>query len=201
LAVLRFHRDKRGYEYYSLVEPSANRKGKGKEKARGRVLYWFRTPPHVKLGREPFDEELRRTLEAEYPSVRFDWPRILATPIPSAEDEMWRERRRAAKAAKLAAREESDEAEVSEEPEETDGLSEAEPEGEAGPASGEPAAAASNQDVEQTEEMAPVKSAEGEPASNPAASTTERSARRSERRRRGRRGGRPGPPAGGTGTV
>jgi hypothetical protein len=99
LPVLRFHRDKRGYEYFSLVEPSG-RKGK----SRGRLLYWFRTPPRVKLGREPFDEELRRSLEAQYPRIRFDWARLLATPIPSAEDEMWRERRRAAKAARLAAR-------------------------------------------------------------------------------------------------
>ncbi len=99
MPVLKFHRDKRGYEYFSLVEPSG-RKGK----PRTRILYWFRTPPHVKLGREPFDDELRRALEAQYPRVRFDWARILATPIPSAEDEMWRERRRAAKAAKQAAR-------------------------------------------------------------------------------------------------
>ncbi len=103
MAVLRFHRDKRGYEYFSLVEPGGGRRGGG------RLLYWFRTPPNVKLGRLPFDEGMQRAIEAKYPDVRFDWPRILATPIPSAEDEMWRERRRAAKAAKIAAREEDEE--------------------------------------------------------------------------------------------
>jgi hypothetical protein len=103
LAVLRFHRDKRGYEYFSLIEPGG-RRGRS-----GRLLYWFRTPPGVKLGRVPFDAPVQRELESRYPGVRFDWPRILATPIPSAEDEMWRERRRVAKAARLAAGEPGDE--------------------------------------------------------------------------------------------
>jgi hypothetical protein len=104
LAVLRFHRDKRGYEYFSLVEPGGDRQGKS-----GRLLYWFRTPPNVKLGRAPFDDAMRRAIEAQHPDIRFDWKRILATPIPSAEDEMWRERRRAVKAAKLAASKDDEE--------------------------------------------------------------------------------------------
>jgi hypothetical protein len=97
VALLRFHRDKRGYEYFSLVEPG------GRGRGAGRLLYWFRTPPNVKLGRQPFDETVQRELESRYPGIRFDWAKILATPIPSAEDELWRERRRAVKAARLAA--------------------------------------------------------------------------------------------------
>lgn len=96
MAVLRFRRDKRGYEYFSLIEPGGRGKG-------GRLLYCFRTPPNVKLGRSPFDKGMQRAIESQNPGIRFDWPRILSTPIPSAEDEMWRERRRAAKAAKVAA--------------------------------------------------------------------------------------------------
>ena len=58
MAFLRFTRDKRGYEHFYLVEASTNRRGK----TRARVLYWFRTPPGIKVGREPFDEDVRRAL-------------------------------------------------------------------------------------------------------------------------------------------
>ncbi len=63
----------------------------------------YRTPPDVKVGREPFDEAVRRALEAQYPDVGFDWRKILETPIPSADAERWRERRRADRAARQAA--------------------------------------------------------------------------------------------------
>lgn len=78
-----------------------------------RVLYSFRTPPDIKVGREPFDEAARRALEAQNPEVRFDWRHILETPIPSADAEKWRERRRAERserAARQAAEREDDEA-------------------------------------------------------------------------------------------
>lgn len=97
MAFLRFSRDKRGYEHFQLVEPMT-RKGK----TRTRVLYEFRTPPGIKVGREPFDEETRRALEKQYPSVAFDWKKIAETPVPSADAEKWRERRREEKAAKRA---------------------------------------------------------------------------------------------------
>lgn len=100
MAFLRFHRDKRGYEHFYLVESTTGRRGK----PRTRVLYWFRTPPNVKVGREPFDQEVRRTLEAQYPGVTFDWQKIAETPTPSADAERWRERRRLEKAAKAARR-------------------------------------------------------------------------------------------------
>lgn len=100
MAFLRFTRDPRGYEHFYLVEPSTNRRGK----SRPRVLYWFRTPPNVKVGREPFDSTVRRALEAQNPGVEFDWKKILETPIPSVEAEKWRERRRSEKAEKAARR-------------------------------------------------------------------------------------------------
>ena len=90
MAFLRFSRDKRGYENFYLVETSTNRRGK----TRARVLYWFRTPPGVKVGREPFDADVRRALEAQNPNVVFDWRKISETPIPSADADKWRERRR-----------------------------------------------------------------------------------------------------------
>ena len=98
---LRFSRDKRGYENTYLVH-TQNRRGKP---PRTRVLYWYRTPPGVKVGRPPFDEETRHNLEAQNPDVTFDWPTIVATPFPPpAENEQWRERRRAERAARQAQR-------------------------------------------------------------------------------------------------
>ena len=99
---LKFSRDKRGYEHFSLVEPSAGRRGKS---SRPRVLFWFRTPPQIKVGREPFTEEVRRAIEAQNPGLRFDWARLLSTPIPAPDAEHWRERRRVERAARQAARE------------------------------------------------------------------------------------------------
>ena len=110
MAFLRFARDKRGVESFALVHATTNRRGK----VRPRVLYWFRTPPDIKVGREPFDPVVRRALEAQYPDIPFDWRAILETPIPSADADKWRERRRAERAAKHAARvEEAAEADVS----------------------------------------------------------------------------------------
>lgn len=100
---LRFSRDKRGYEHFYIVH-STTRRGR----SRSRILYWFRTPPNVKVGRQPFDETLRRALEAQNPDVTFDWQSLIDTPIPPpVEPERWRERRRLEKAAKLEAQAEA----------------------------------------------------------------------------------------------
>lgn len=101
MAFLRFSRDKRGYELFSLVQ-SEQRGGQ----SRPRVLYAFRTPPNIKVGRQPFDDETKRSLEQTYPGVGFNWRQIAETPIPSADAEQWRERRRAMKEAKQAQRKE-----------------------------------------------------------------------------------------------
>ena len=45
-----------------------------------RVLYWFRTPPGVRVGRAPIDEAAIRLLEQHNPDVEFDWTRILKDP-------------------------------------------------------------------------------------------------------------------------
>ena len=102
MAFLRFTRDKRGVENFYLVQPTTNRRGK----VRPRILYWFRSPPDVKVGREPFDPAVREALEAQNPDVTFDWRAIVETPIPSADADKWRERRRADRAARHAAAEE-----------------------------------------------------------------------------------------------
>ena len=75
---VRFSRDKRGYEYVFLVH-TPTRRGKP---GRTRVLYWYRTPPGVRIGRRPFDEEVQRTLERQNPGVEFAWDAIINTPMP-----------------------------------------------------------------------------------------------------------------------
>jgi hypothetical protein len=84
---LKFSRDKRGYEHFYLVHQTIRRGG-----PRNRVLYWFRTPPGVKVGRAPFDEDVRRALEKQNPNVTFDWRKLLDTPIPppAPDVERWR---------------------------------------------------------------------------------------------------------------
>ena len=101
---LRFSRDKRGYEHTYLVQ-ATNRRGKP---VRPRILYWYRTPPGVGLGRTAFDDDVKRLLEAQHPEIVFDWPTILSTAFPSQEPELWRERRRAERAAKQQARREEE---------------------------------------------------------------------------------------------
>ena len=167
---LKFSRDKRGYENYYLFD------GKGHP----RLLFWFRTPPNVKVGRAPFAQDVRTMVEAQNPDVRFDWARIMSTPIPSADVEYWRERRRAEKAAKRAARE----AQAAEPAELADIVT-------------EPIAVA-EEETEPREDIEAVVEAVGEAETTVAASDVQAAQpqghRRRRRRRRGRRGGGgPGP--------
>jgi hypothetical protein len=88
LPQLRFTRDRRGYENTFLVETVRRR---GREQ--GRVLYWFRSPPQVKVGRAAIDEGAIRALEEAYPDVTFDWSRILEARPPEPEPPPSEERR------------------------------------------------------------------------------------------------------------
>jgi hypothetical protein len=45
--------------------------------SRTRILYWFRTPPGVSVGRSALDESAIRSIEDNNPDVEFDWTRIL----------------------------------------------------------------------------------------------------------------------------
>jgi hypothetical protein len=73
-------------------------------------LYWYRTPPNIRVGRRAFDEFARRALERQYPDIPFDWDALANTPIPpvAPDVEKWRERRRQERAARQAAREEAE---------------------------------------------------------------------------------------------
>lgn len=120
---VRVSRDKRGYEQISLMHASSRR---GKP-TKPRVLYVFRTPPGIKIGREPFDASVRREIEAQNPEVQFDWVKLSNIPVPSPDVEFWRERRRAEKAAKQARREAELEETQAESPEEAGPSSELQP--------------------------------------------------------------------------
>jgi len=41
------------------------------------VLYWFRTPPGVRVGRSALDEDAIRLIEQHNPHIDFDWTQIL----------------------------------------------------------------------------------------------------------------------------
>jgi len=66
---IRFSRDKRGYD--TTVVAHAYRSTSGAQ--RGRVLYLFRTPSNLKVGRRPLDEEVTEALQHTHPDLTFDW--------------------------------------------------------------------------------------------------------------------------------
>jgi hypothetical protein len=68
---LRVIRDKRGYETTYLMHwyRDGNRQ-------RSRVLYVFRTPGGVRVGRDPLDPEVLREIEARHPEIAFEWKAI-----------------------------------------------------------------------------------------------------------------------------
>lgn len=68
---LRVIRDKRGYETTYLMHwfREGNRQ-------RSRVLYVFRTPGGVRVGRDPLDPAILRELETRHPEIAFEWKTI-----------------------------------------------------------------------------------------------------------------------------
>ena len=70
---------------------------------RSRVLYVFRTPPGVKVGRDPFDADTRRLLERANPDLEFDWDALIRSlPPPETEPEARRPVRRVRRPQKAA---------------------------------------------------------------------------------------------------
>jgi len=65
---LRVIRDKRGYETTYLMH--WYREG---HRQRSRILYVFRTPGGVRVGRNALEPEVLRQIESEYPDIAFDW--------------------------------------------------------------------------------------------------------------------------------
>jgi len=89
---LRYVRDHRGNENTYLVH-TFRRFGK----TRPQVLYWFRTPPHIQVGRDPLDDRTMKAIQDNFPYVKFDWPKIFEKKPPpsiSKADDDSRPRRR-----------------------------------------------------------------------------------------------------------
>lgn len=74
---LRFSRDERGYEHTYVLH--GLRSG-----SRPRLLYWFRTPPNVNVGRLPLDEDAIRAIEDSNAELTFDWGKMLRVKPPPA---------------------------------------------------------------------------------------------------------------------
>src|SRR5580693_2049648 len=72
----------------------AYRPGQGPQRAR--VLYLFRTPAHVKIGRRALEPEVMEALEHTHPDLSFDWTNLPSErPIePSDPRERERDQRR-----------------------------------------------------------------------------------------------------------
>jgi hypothetical protein len=84
-------RDKRGYETTYLMD--WYRDG---ARQRSRILYVFRTPGGVRVGRAPLEPEVLRHIESHYPDIVFDWKSVLDTRqvIDSAPEPRRPQRRR-----------------------------------------------------------------------------------------------------------
>jgi hypothetical protein len=165
----------------------------------------------VKVGRVPFSDDVRKMIEAQNPDLKFDWARIMSTPIPAPDADHWRERRRAEKAARRAARDADaaeaqvavDEAEaqpvaVAEEP--TSDFADVAAIEEA--IAGVPEGTSENvESVERGEMDAPAADRDGQAVMAPATSDLQAGQphehRRRRRRRRGRRGHHGAPAAAG----
>ncbi len=65
---LRVIRDRRGYETTYLMH--LYREG---YRQRSRILYVFRSPGGVRVGRAALDPDVLREIEARYPDIAFDW--------------------------------------------------------------------------------------------------------------------------------
>jgi hypothetical protein len=76
---IRHTRDKRGFE--SLYVMHAYRPTPDAPH-RTRVLYIFRSPTQLKVGRQPLDSEVMEALEHTHPDVSFDWTSLTRERTP-----------------------------------------------------------------------------------------------------------------------
>lgn len=87
---LRVIRDKRGYETTYLMHwyRDGNRQ-------RSRILYVFRTPGGVRVGRDALEPDVLRHIESLHPGIAFDWKAVIANQqlIESAPEPRRRKRR------------------------------------------------------------------------------------------------------------
>jgi hypothetical protein len=73
---IRYTRDKRGYECTMVMHAYRGANGA----SRTRVLYVFRSPSTLRVGRQPLDPEVREALEHTHPDLAFDWQTLQREP-------------------------------------------------------------------------------------------------------------------------
>ena len=99
MPVLRVIRDKRGYETTYLMH--WYREG---SRQRSRILYVFRSPGGVRVGRNPLEPDVQRLLESQHPEIDFDWKAVLdSQQVVEPVSDQRRPRRREAPPAPRAA--------------------------------------------------------------------------------------------------
>jgi hypothetical protein len=86
---IRYNRDKRGYETTLVMH--AYRTPQGGQQHR--VLYLFRSPSNLGVGRRPLDEEVVEALEHTHPDLTFDWPGLIRERVETRPDLRQRPRR------------------------------------------------------------------------------------------------------------
>ncbi len=77
---IRQSRDKRGFEHTLVLHQ--HRHGQGAP----RVLYLFRSPANLRVGRTALDSEVREALEHTHPEVNFDWNALTRDAVVTRPD-------------------------------------------------------------------------------------------------------------------
>lgn len=100
MPLLRVIRDKRGYETTYLMH--WYREG---NRQRSRILYVFRSPGGVRVGRNALEPEVLRQLESQHPEIDFDWKAVVDNQqiVEPASDQRRPRRREAGAAPRPAA--------------------------------------------------------------------------------------------------
>jgi hypothetical protein len=90
---IRYNRDKRGFETTLVMHGYRTPQG-GQQ---SRVLYLFRSPSNLQVGRTALDEEVVEALEHTHPDLTFDWPVLLRDRVETRAEPRPRPRRQGRK--------------------------------------------------------------------------------------------------------
>ena len=80
---IRRTRDKGGHETTYVMH---SYRPTHQEPNRTRVLYLFRSPAHLRVGREPLDAEVKEALEHTHPDMSFDWTSLVSDAALSRQE-------------------------------------------------------------------------------------------------------------------
>ena len=97
---IRQTRDKRGFEHTYVMHVARPSNGA----PRTRVLYVFRSPSSLAVGRKPLDAEVMEALEHTHPDLSFDWNNMTREAVVSRSEPQQNRPPRGAKAPALRPR-------------------------------------------------------------------------------------------------